>query len=290
LLGLFELPVLGGRTQPAGSFGTGALAAFVATPCAGPFLGAALGTALLLPLVGSIAVFAALGLGLALPFLLVAFVPALRSKLPKPGRWMDRLKRFLAIPMAASAVAALWLLDRQAGRGALLIGIAISIGLLFAAFEAGRLQRRGKRGAWGGALAALALVVAGISLMPERAISVHQVAGAEPWSESRVANYVQQGRPVFAYFTADWCISCKVNEATSIDRSEVRDAFKQAGVKVLAADWTNGDPTITRFLESRGRAGVPYYLWYAPGKAPEELPQVLTPEMLISRARALPKH
>jgi thiol:disulfide interchange protein len=202
---------------------------------------------------------------------------------------MDRLKRFLAIPMAASAVAALWLLDRQGGRGALLIGIAISIGLLFAAFEAGRLQRRGKHGAWGGGLAAVALVVAGIALMPQRASTEHHVAGAEQWSEARVASYVRQGRPVFVYFTADWCLSCKVNEATSIDRSEVRDAFRQAGVKVLAGDWTNGDPAITRFLESRGRAGVPYYLWYAPGEAPEELPQVLTPAMLISRARALPK-
>jgi thiol:disulfide interchange protein len=290
LLGLFELPVLGGRAQPAGSFGTGALAAFVATPCAGPFLGAALGTALLLPAAGSIAVFAALGFGLALPFLLVAFVPALRSKLPKPGRWMDRLKRFLAIPMAASAIAALWLLYRQAGREALFVGIAISVGLLFAAFEAGRLQRRAKRGAWGGALAAIALVALGIVLMPQRASSTHELRGAEPWSEARVARYVQKGHPVFVYFTADWCLSCKVNEATSIDRDEVRDAFKKADVKVLAGDWTNGDPAITRFLESRGRAGVPYYLWYAPGKSPEELPQVLTPTMLISRAQALPKH
>src|SRR5262249_12921484 len=150
LLGLFELPVLGGRAQPAGSFGTGALAAFVATPCAGPFLGAALGTALLLPPVGSVAVFAALGLGLALPFLLLAFIPALRGRLPKPGPWMDKLKRFLAIPMAASAVAALWLLNRQAGERGLLIGAALSAGLLFAAFESGRLQRRGSAGAWGG--------------------------------------------------------------------------------------------------------------------------------------------
>src|SRR5690242_15399885 len=142
LLGLFELPVLGGAARPAGSFGTGALAAFVATPCAGPFLGAALGTALLLPPAGSIAVFAALGLGLALPFLFVALVPALRGKLPTPGRWMDRLKRFLAIPMAASAVAALWLLARQTGERGLLIGAALSLALLFAAFEAGRLQRR----------------------------------------------------------------------------------------------------------------------------------------------------
>jgi DsbC/DsbD-like thiol-disulfide interchange protein/cytochrome c biogenesis protein CcdA len=289
LLGLFELPVLGGSTQPAGSFGTGALAAFVATPCAGPFLGAALGTALLLPAAGSVLVFAALGLGLALPFVLLAFAPPLRRLLPKPGRWMDRLKRFLAIPMAASAVAALWLLDRLAGERALVIGVVISVGLLFAAFEAGRLQRRGKAGAWGSAVAALALVAAGIALVPQRTSSSHAVAGTEPWSEARVASDLQQGRPVFVYFTADWCLTCKVNEAAAIDRGEVREAFRKANVDVLAGDWTNGDPAITRFLESRGRAGVPYYLWYRPGEAPEELPQVLTPAMLIARARALPK-
>jgi DsbC/DsbD-like thiol-disulfide interchange protein/cytochrome c biogenesis protein CcdA len=286
LIGLFELPVLGGQAQPAGSFGTGALAAFVATPCAGPFLGAALGTALLLPPAGSIAVFAALGLGLALPFLLVAFIPALRNKLPKPGRWMDRLKRFLAIPMVASAAAALWLLYRQSGERALLAGLVISLGLVFALFESGRLQKRGKGGAWGGVLAALVLVAVGIAVVPQRSASTQSVAGAERWSEARVADSVQQGRPVFVYFTADWCLTCKVNEAAAIDRDEVRDAFKQAGVTVLAADWTNGDPAITRFLEGRGRAGVPLYLWYAPGKPPEELPQVLTPSMLISRARA----
>jgi thiol:disulfide interchange protein len=287
LLGLFELPVLGGRAQPAGSFGAGALAAFVATPCAGPFLGAALGTALLLPVAGSIAVFAALGLGLGLPFLAVALVPALRRWLPKPGRWMDRLKRFLAIPMAASAAAALWLLYRQAGQRGLLVGTSITVGLLLALFVAGRVQRKGQGGAWGGAVAALALVVLGIAVVPQRTATVQRVAGANTWSEARVAGALQQGKPVFVYFTADWCLTCKVNEAAAIDRSEVRDAFKKAGVTVLAGDWTNGDPAITRFLDSRGRAGVPLYLWYAPGKAPEELPQLLSPAMLIARAQAV---
>jgi thiol:disulfide interchange protein len=285
LLGLFELPVLGGGAQPAGTFGTGVLAAFVATPCAGPFLGAALGTALLLPALGSIAVFAALGLGLGLPFLLLAYIPALRRSLPRPGRWMDRLKRFLAIPMAASAAAALWLLDRQTGKTGLLIGIGLSLGLLFAVFEAGRLQRRGKGGAWAGAVAALLLVGLGVALIPRHGTATERVEGAEPWSEARVAGYIQQRKPMFVYFTADWCLSCKVNEAAAINRGEVRDAFKAANVKVLAGDWTNGDPAITRFLESRGRAGVPLYLWYAPGRDPEELPQVLTPAMLIGRAQ-----
>jgi thiol:disulfide interchange protein len=288
LLGLFELPVIGGTMQPAGSFGTGALAAFVATPCAGPFLGAALGTALLLPAAGAVAVFAALGMGLALPFVLVAFVPPLRSRLPRPGPWMDRLKRFLAIPMAASAAAALWLLYRQAGEEALLVGMAVSLGLLFAAFESGRLQRRGKSGAWGGVIAGLALLAVGVALMPQQSAKSHGVAGAEAWSEARVASLQQQKRAIFVYFTADWCLTCKVNEAGAIDRSEVRAAFKASGVTVLAGDWTNGDPAITRFLESRARAGVPLYLWYAPGSAsPEELPQVLTPSMLISRAQAV---
>jgi DsbC/DsbD-like thiol-disulfide interchange protein/cytochrome c biogenesis protein CcdA len=287
LLGLFELPVLGGRIRPAGSFSTGALAAFVATPCAGPFLGTALGTALLLPLAGAILVFAALGFGLALPFLLIAFVPALRNRLPKPGPWMRKLQRFLAIPMGLSALAALWLLYRQTGGKGLLIGAAISLGLLFAAYEAGKLQRHGKGGAWGGALAAVALAAVGISLIPQRAAVTQEVAGAQVWSEAKTASYLAQGRPVFVYFTADWCLTCKANEAAAIDRDEVRAAFNKAGVKVLAGDWTNGDPVITRFLEAHGRAGVPFYLWYAPGKQPEELPQVLTPSALISRAQSV---
>jgi thiol:disulfide interchange protein len=285
LLGLFELPVLGGRAQPAGSFGTGALAAFVATPCAGPFLGAALGTALLLPLAGSVAVFAALGLGLALPFVLVAFIPALRTWLPRPGRWMDRLKRFLAIPMAASAVGALWLLYRQAGTAGLLLGVAAVVGLLLLLFGAGQRQRSGDRIYWM-LPAALAIALLLFLVVPRSTIDgPRERAGADTWSEARLASAVQHEKPVFVYFTADWCLTCKVNEAAAIDRGEVRDAFKKAGVVVLAGDWTNGDPAITRFLESRGRAGVPLYLWYAPGKAPEELPQVLTPAMLIDRAR-----
>jgi DsbC/DsbD-like thiol-disulfide interchange protein/cytochrome c biogenesis protein CcdA len=289
LIGLFELPVLGGRAQPAGSFGTGALAAFVATPCAGPFLGAALGTALLLPATGSVLVFAALGLGLALPFVVIAFIPALRTRLPKPGTWMRRLQRFLAIPMAASAVAALWLLYRQGGTLALGLGLAATIGLFLLFFGAGQRQRDGHRIFWT-LPAVLAVVALVIAVMPRSAPAEASIpAGTESWSESRLAAYQQQNRPVFVYFTADWCLSCKVNEATSIERDEVQDALRKAGVKVLAGDWTKGDPAITRFLESQGRAGVPLYLWYAPGKPPEELPQVLTPDMLISRAQALPK-
>jgi DsbC/DsbD-like thiol-disulfide interchange protein/cytochrome c biogenesis protein CcdA len=286
LLRIFELPTLGGGAQPAGSFGTGALAAFVATPCAGPFLGAALGTALLLPLAGAVLVFAVLGFGLALPFLVIAFIPALRNRLPKPGAWMARLQRFLAIPMAASAAAALWLLYRLGGQPALVAGLAWTAMLLALLVGFGFAQRRER--SVGIAVTALALVftIVAVATVPKQVPAASGVpSGAEPWSETRAANYVQEGKPVFVYFTADWCLTCKVNEAAAIDRDEVHDAFRKAGVKVLAGDWTNGDPAITRFLESRGRAGVPFYLWYAPGKRPEELPQVLTPAMLISRAQ-----
>jgi len=288
LLGLFELPVLGGGLQPAGSFGTGTLAAFVATPCAGPFLGAALGAALALPPAGSIAIFATLGLGLGLPFVVLAYVPALRNKLPKPGRWMERLKQILAIPMGASAIAVLWLLDRQAGSEALLVGLTAVALLVVMLIPVGLRQRRGEALsivplAW---LVIVASVAVG-SLPKSAASTAHGVTGADSWSEARVAADVRNRRPAFVYFTADWCLTCKVNEAAAIDRSEVRKAFKQANVDVLAGDWTNGDPAITRFLESRSRAGVPLYLWYAPGKPSEELPQLLTPAMLIDRARSV---
>jgi DsbC/DsbD-like thiol-disulfide interchange protein/cytochrome c biogenesis protein CcdA len=286
LLRAFELPALGGRAQPAGSFGTGALAAFIATPCAGPFLGAALGTALLLPLAGAVLVFAVLGFGLAFPFLLIAFVPVLRNRLPKPGAWMARLQRFLAVPMAASAVAALWLLYRLGGQPALIAGLAWTATLLALLVAFGFAQRSGR--SFGIPVATLTLVFAivAIGTVPKRSsVAASVPSGAEAWSEARVASSVQQGHPVFVYFTADWCLTCKANEVAAIDRNEVRDAFTKAGVKVLVGDWTNGDPAITRFLESRGRAGVPLYLWYAPGREPEELPQVLTPSMLISRAQ-----
>ena len=286
LFGVFELPVLGGSARPAGSFGTGALAAFVATPCAGPFLGAALGTALLLPVAGSVLVFAALGFGLALPFLLIAFVPALRNRLPKPGPWMRKLQRFLAIPMGLSALAALWLLYRQLGDRGLVFGLLGALVIAALLYAYGRVQRRTDKSGWAVAGLFAATTVIAITQMPSQVVRpAAAIAGAEMWSEAKTASYLAQGHPVFVYFTADWCLTCKANEAAAIDRTEVRAAFDKAGVKVLAGDWTNGDPAITRFLEAHGRAGVPFYLWYAPKKQPEELPQVLTPSELTSHAQ-----
>ena len=286
LLRVFELPVLAGNARPAGSFGTGALAALVATPCAGPFLGAALGTALLLPLEGSVIVFAALGLGLAIPFLVVAFIPALRNRLPKPGPWMARLQRILAIPMAATAAACLWLVWRLSGVEGLIVALAAVIALAGLLVVLGGFQRRGARFGFIAIGLTILVAVTAVAKLPETATgSSRPIAGTEQWSEARVAANLAQGRPVFVYFTADWCLTCKANEVAAIDREAVRGSFEKEGVEVLAGDWTNGDPAITRFLESRGRAGVPLYLWYEPGREAEELPQVLTSSMLISRAQ-----
>jgi DsbC/DsbD-like thiol-disulfide interchange protein/cytochrome c biogenesis protein CcdA len=288
LLGLFKLPVLGGDGNPRGGFATGALAAFVATPCAGPFMGAALGSALLLPAAGALLVFAGLGLGLALPFLLLAFAPSLRKRLPRPGPWMLRLQRVLAIPMALSAAAAFWLLGRQGGQGALLAGLAVAFILALVLLLVGRTQNQGRR-AWPIGLAGTALALAGALLLPSAvSMTAPATASGEAWSEARVAAARAQNRPVFVYFTADWCLSCKVNETSTINRANVRQSLKAANAAVLVADWTNADPAITRFLDSRGRGAIPLYLWYAPGAAePEELPQVLTPAMLTERANSV---
>ena len=251
LLGLFELPVLGGGLQPAGSFGTGALAAFVATPCAGPFLGAALGTALrfrapvrsrYLPRLGLVS-----GCRSCCSPSSRRFGTGCRS----PAAWMDRLKRFLAIPMAASAAAALWLLLGWLASGRLLIGLVATAALASASVVAGRMPGAARSAP--GARCRAALCIIGFVAVAECTASAtsHLVQGVGAVERStRAASYVQQGKPVFVYFTADWCLSCKVNEAAAIDRAEVRDAFKQAGVEVLAAT----GPTAIRRSRASSRA------------------------------------
>ncbi len=286
LAGLFELPTpqVGNRSGRGGAFATGALAAFVATPCTGPFMGAALGSALVLPPVAAMAVFAGLGFGLALPFLLLGFVPALRRRLPRPGAWMDVFRKGLSVPMFLTALALAWILGRQAG----VDGMALGLGALLLAglglWWTGRRQQRGRDRAWWPGIAALVLAVAGATLVqraPPAGAAPTGIAGAEPFSEARLAALRAEGKPVFAYFTADWCLTCKVNERAAIETQVVADAFAKGGVKVLVGDWTDGDPTLGRFIEAHNRAGVPLYLWYAPGERDARvLPQVLTPATL----------
>lgn len=291
LAGLFELSMPGavGRLTASGaggSFLTGALAAFVATPCTGPFMAAAMGTALFLPWPAALAVFGGLGLGLALPFLLLGFVPALRRRLPKPGAWMERFRKILSVPMFLTALALAWVLGRQAGVDGMTLGLAAALALALGLWWTGRRQLAGRSGAWAPAGLALVLGLASVGVVeraPAQGAAGVAALGAEPFSEERLGALRSENAPVFAYFTADWCVTCKVNEKAAIETDAVADAFAANGVRVLVGDWTDGNPALGRFIERHNRAGVPLYLWYAPGEAqPRILPQVLTPAMLAA--------
>jgi thiol:disulfide interchange protein len=283
LAGLFELPAVGGGSELAGkggtqgAFWTGALAAFVATPCTGPFMGAALGAALVLPAPVALAIFAGLGLGLALPFLLLGFLPALRRWLPRPGAWMDRLRRILSIPMFLTALGLAWILGRQAGVDAMALGLGAALLLALGLWWVG--VRQGRPRAWLPLAPALAAGLVAILIVPLEAPAIAKAQGllqSEPFSEAKLAALRAEQRPVFVYFTADWCITCKVNEKGVLSRTDVAKAFKDRNVAVLAGDWTRGDAAIGRFLAQHGRSGVPLYLYYAPGEGAKILPQILT--------------
>ncbi|HEX8303185.1 protein-disulfide reductase DsbD family protein [Sphingomonas sp.] len=286
LAGLFELSAPGLVNRAAakgtgGAFMTGALAAFVATPCTGPFMGAALGAALVLPWPAALAVFGGLGLGIALPFLLLGFIPALRRRLPKPGQWMDTLRKILSVPMFLTALALAWVLGRQAGSDGMAIGLAATLLAGLGLWWAGLRQARGKSRAWLPALPLLLLALAGAACVRPAPPQNKVVSGHEPFSEARLAALQGEGRPVFAYFTADWCVTCKINEKAVIETAAVSEALANARVAVLVGDWTDGDPALGRFIERHNRAGVPLYLWYKPGEsAPRVLPQILTQAML----------
>ncbi|MEM7780681.1 MAG: thioredoxin family protein [Pseudomonadota bacterium] len=288
--GVFELPSIDtGNGHGRSAFATGLLAAVAATPCTGPFMAAALGAALLLPTPLALVLFATLGLGLALPFLAIGFVPALRRMLPKPGAWMDRFRKLMAWPMALTALALIWLTVQLGGRGFGFFALITLFGIVLALFIVGRLQRAGKM-AWPAfGLAAAPFLIFGAFALPygydppsrDLSASLHapQAFSREALSEARAS-----GEPVFIWFTADWCVTCKVNESVAIERDAVRDAFEEAGVIAMVGDWTVRDEEITMFLTEQGAAGVPFYLWYEPGEEAEQLPQVLTPDMLIERA------
>ena len=291
LLGAYELPVFGGgqalvdKGGAAGGFWTGALAAFVATPCSGPLLGAALGATLVLPVWAALPIFGGLGLGLALPFLAIGFVPALRNRLPKPGPWMERFRKWMALPMGLTTLALGWLLWRQLGSGEQLIWPILAVAMARVLLTHYGSIQRGDRRSW-------LLLVSGVLFIVSLAGTVTEVAEVQRTAEgtgsgfspAALANARATGKPVFVYITADWCLSCKANEAGAINRETVQKAFAKADVVTLVGDWTNGDPVITRTLAEHGRNSVPLYLWYAPGAAkPEILPQILTPGLLTEK-------
>lgn len=292
LAGLYELPSFsftqaGGR---ASAFSTGLLAAFVATPCTGPFMAAAMGAALLLPWWQGLLLFGALGLGLALPFLLLGYVPALRRLLPKPGKWMETFRRVLAVPMGLTALALLWLAWRLGGIPFAAMAGAVAGAFTFLLVLAGRRRGRGRAALAPLLIGTAALAAFAAVFLPRFAgpppQSEESILSAVPFSEAALAEARASGKPVFLWFTADWCLTCKVNESVAIEREATRAAFEKAGVVAMVGDWTRRDPAITRFLTGHGAAGVPLYLWYAPGEQGEILPQVLTPDTLTELAEA----
>lgn len=286
----------GGLTQKsgaAGAFWTGALAVIVATPCTAPFMAGALGAALVLPPVAGMAIFLGLGLGMALPFLLLGYVPAIRRLLPRPGVWMDTFKRFLAFPMLATALWLFWVVGQLTDTNgmAMVLAAALLLALGLWMVNHAALWQRSMGGLIILTAVAVPFLVAELPTAPAAAAGKPGATAMahEPYSDARLAELVGQGRPVFAYFTADWCISCKVNERVAIDRAEVSEAFRRQGVTVLVGDWTKRDDSLGKVLERHGRAGVPLYLFYGKGakiSTPVVLPQVLTPDILIQTASA----
>lgn len=296
LLGLYEFAVPGFATRGTGSsrgnsarsaFATGLLAAFVATPCTGPFMASAMGAALLLSVPAGMLLFVALGVGIALPFLAIAFVPALRRALPRPGAWMGWFRRIMAVPMGLTTLALLWLASRLGGMHFAGFCLVLAIVLLAVLAMVGDAQRKGI--SRGGLAAGMIAVGAAASwfILPHtlnRADTAEaDVLGARPYSEAALEAALASGKPVFAYFTADWCLTCKVNERVAIERDDTAAAFRKAGVVVIKGDWTRRDPAITRYLTTQGAAGVPLYVWYPAGKREgQRLPQLLSPVSVIN--------
>ena len=272
------------------SFFTGVLTTLVATPCTAPFMAFAVGAALTQPPIFALCIFAALGFGLALPYLLLSFAPWMRRALPKPGAWMDTLKQVFAFPIYASAAWLLWVLAQQTssfGLGAALAG-AILIALAAWAYQ------KSKSSSTGGRVTALVTATLAVLLAIVLPVRFADVAAAssgaavggghaadewQPYDAAEVAKLSAAGQPLLVNFTASWCLTCLVNERNAFADSAVQEVFRSKGVTLMKGDWTNRDPAITQALAAFGRAGVPLYVVYnsKPGSSePVILPQILT--------------
>jgi thiol:disulfide interchange protein len=309
LAGMFDIGLsvtsagssLATKSGYAGSFFTGVLAMVVATPCTGPFMGAAIGFALTRSAATTFLIFTALGLGLALPYLLLAFQPAWTRILPRPGAWMEVLKQATSVPIFATVIWMVWLFAQSAGVNALLGLLSAFLLLAVAAWILGRWPAR--RGASVAAVAVIALAVAapvyslrtlGTAGAPASASSsaVDAKDGPRQWeafTPTIVAQYQKQGRPVFVDFTANWCLSCQVNERVVLNRADVEARLHGSDVALVRADWTRHDDQIAHALEALGRNGVPTYALYpgVEGAEPKLLPEVLTPGIVLDALTGL---
>ncbi|HEX3940671.1 MAG TPA: thioredoxin family protein [Acidobacteriaceae bacterium] len=273
-----------------GSFFTGVLAMVVATPCTAPFMGVAVGFALAQPAVIAFAVFTALGLGLAAPFVLLTLHPAWTRLLPRPGAWMEILKQGTAVILFAVAIWMVWLFATAAGVNALSAGLLPGFLLLaIAGWILGRWPAR-----LGASAAALVVIAAAIALplvavrsfpaAPSGQMDAANAGGEDwqPFSDAVLQKYRAENRPVFIDFTASWCLSCQVNERVVLDRADVRQRLKDSGIVLLRADWTRHDDAITQALSQLGRSGVPTYVLYPSGGPARVLPEVLTPGIVFN--------
>jgi thiol:disulfide interchange protein DsbD len=296
LSGLYEvrLPATCGKspasTGVAGSFFTGVLAVLVATPCTAPFMGAALGYALGASPPAALAIFAALGLGFAAPFVALSFMPAAIRLLPRPGAWMVTLRQLLAFPMYGAAVWLVWVLSLQSGPQGVVAALGAALLLAFALWLVGRRSLHGGNRIESGAAAlglAGALLLLGEAAAGEpAAVPATVEAGAlnyEAFSPARLAELQQAGRPVFVNATAAWCITCLVNEKLALSGERVARSFAAHNVAALKADWTTQDRAITALLARHGRSGVPLYLYFPPhALEPVILPQILTEASVVA--------
>ncbi|WP_372353708.1 protein-disulfide reductase DsbD family protein [Xanthomonas axonopodis pv. maculifoliigardeniae] len=268
---------LAARNGPLGDFFTGVLACVVASPCIAPFMGTALAYAFTAPALLAMLVFLVLGLGLALPFLLIGFVPSLARRLPTPGAWMETLKQVLAFPMYLTAIWLLWVLGKQRGVDALalmLVGATLlALGLW--CFE----RSRWKSHRLGMGLATTMLVLALVPVVAVTRLSLPAATAAEgvvAFSPQLLDRLRADNRVVFVNMTADWCVTCKANEKNVLSSAEFRDALRRVDAVYMKGDWTNVDPAISTFLDQHQAVGVPLYVVYGPGAPPAILPTVLT--------------
>ena len=297
LSGVFEIqPIsvgdaLARKGGLAGAFFTGVLAVAVAAPCTAPFMATAIGWAFTQSGPVVVGIFASLGFGFALPFILIGLWPAVHKVLPKPGTWMVRFKQVLALPMYAAAGWLVWVLAQQVDVNGLAAVGAAAVALAAALWLWGKLPilSGGKKtAAVFGALVFLTTTAVALRFVaaahPPAPVTVAAHAGmpSEPYTPARLADLRKAGRPVFIDATASWCITCMVNEEAALSRPKVHAAFKDKNIALLVADWTNRNPEITALLEAHGRSGVPLYLYYAPGAADAKiLPQILTEDEVL---------
>ncbi len=253
-----------------GSFMTGVLATVVASPCTAPFMGTALGVALTQPPATSLAIFATLGLGMALPFLALSWIPGLMEKLPAPGPWMNTFSQLLAFPLYATVIWLLWVLGRQTSIDH---AIAVSLGILLLGFAIWLHRQSNNVFAKGLVILAVAGAIS-LSLAPK---PDGQPRPWQPYSAARLEALRAVGKPVFVNLGADWCITCLANEKIALDGDAFRAALTAHDITYLKGDWTHYDAEITQLLNSYGRSGVPLYLYYdAAGNPARILPQLLT--------------